>query len=406
MLALAWANLTHHKLRAGLSALAVGLGLALFLVSKGLASGSIGEVAQRMQSVDAQLLVLPAQENTIFTGGAPFPGVFERLLAELADDRGPLAEDVIPVFWQQVRMGGQQQRLFGVRPEQMSLFLGQRRLLDGDLFRDARRLDARLAELRAASGTRNVSDLLTPDEVALGCELIIDDRLRQVGQDGRPYELGDTVQIMGREFRIAGVVEAGVAGRVFAPIETMRHMLNAGEPWSSMFFIKLRPDVDHLVAEQRVAAELGSQVQVRQTSDYGRQLRADFAQLDMYMTASSGLALVVCFLFILLTMYTFVLERTREIGILKALGVTRSGLVLLSVAEALLISGAGVVIGVALAGVAKGFFALRMPLLTLEISPERIGVAVLIGLIGGTCSALYPGWRAARLQPAVALSHE
>jgi len=124
------------------------------------------------------------------------------------------------------------------------------------------------------------------------------------------------------------------------------------------------------------------------------------------MTASSGLALVVCFLFILLTMYTFVLERTREIGILKALGVTRTGLVLLSVAEALLISGAGVVIGVALAGVAKGFFALRMPLLTLEISPERIGVAVLIGLIGGTCSALYPGWRAARLQPAVALSHE
>jgi len=91
MLGLAWANLTHHKVRTLLSALAVGLGIALLLISKGLAGGSIAEVARRVQSVDAELVVLPAQENLIFTNGAPFRAVHERHLARQSDGAG-LAE--------------------------------------------------------------------------------------------------------------------------------------------------------------------------------------------------------------------------------------------------------------------------------------------------------------------------
>ena len=110
MIALAWANLTHHKLRSLLSALAVGIGIMLMLVSKGLASGSLAEVDQRMQTVDAELVVLPAQDNIIFTNGAPFRGIHERFLARQTDEQGPLAAAVIPVFFGQVKMGGQQQR--------------------------------------------------------------------------------------------------------------------------------------------------------------------------------------------------------------------------------------------------------------------------------------------------------
>lgn len=81
MLALAWANLTHHKLRTLLSALAVGIGIMLLLVSSGLAGGSIAEVSQRMQSVDAELVILPDQDNIIFTNGAPFRRIHEEYLA-------------------------------------------------------------------------------------------------------------------------------------------------------------------------------------------------------------------------------------------------------------------------------------------------------------------------------------
>ncbi|HPC21344.1 MAG: ABC transporter permease [Phycisphaerae bacterium] len=412
MLRLAWANLMHRKLRTTLSVLAVGIGIALLLVSKGLANGSIAEVNQRMQSVDAQLVVLPAQENILFTNGAPFPGVFERLLARQADEHGPLATAVIPVFFAQVRMGGQQQRVFGVDPRQMSLFLGSRRVLEGRAFDQAFSMAEKTAELRRPTTQIVEAESLPPEILEAGLELIIDDRLRRVGEfdaasgTNRPYRIGDEIRIMSRGFRIVGVVETGVAGRVFAPIQTLREILNGGEPWSTMFFVKLRPDLDPVVAADHFQSVLGQQARVELKSEYGKLLHESFAQVNMYMTASSGLALVVCFLFILLTMYTMVLERTREIGILKALGMTRLSLLSLSISEALVVSSSGALIGIGLAYGARYVLNVLRPLLTVELPLSMLAVALGLAVIGGGLSALYPGYRAARLEPAVALTCE
>ena len=400
MLALAWANLAHHKLRTLLSSLAVGIGIMLMLVSQGLAGGSISEVNQRMQTVDAEVVILPAQDNIIFTNGAPFRGIHERHLAKQSDDRGPLADAVIPVFFGQVSMGGQQQRLFGVDPAQMNVFLGNRRVIAGKLFDRA----YGFADGVRAGG-RPPADMADPAYrayVADGLELVIDERLQRVGG----YHVGDEIQIMGQVFRIVGIVEAGVAGRVFAPLQTLREIVVAGESNASMYFIKLRAGLSAADAADRFQAALGPDARVELKSDYGRLLRQSFASVNLYMTASSGVALAACFLFILLTMYTMVIERTREIGILKSLGVTRFGLIRLSVAEALFISLGGVVIGIGLAFGVRGLISLLAPLLTVELAAGRLATAVLIGVVGGSLSALYPGYRAARLDPAVALSTE
>ncbi len=400
MLALAWANLLHRKLRTLLSALAVGIGIMLMLVSRGLASGSIAEVNERMQSVDAELVVLPAQDNIIFTNGAPFRGIHERHLRDLADADGPLADLVIPAFFGQVKMGGQQQRLFGVDPRQMAAFLGERRVVRGELFARAHAFAKRVA--RGERPPEDMDNLAYQAYLADGLELVIDDRLRRVGG----YQVGDEITIMGQTFRIAGVIEAGVAGRVFAPLQTLREIVVAGEQTASMYFIRLRDGLEPATAAERFATSLGSGARVELKSDYGRLLRESFASVNLYMNASSGVALVVCFLFILLTMYTMVVERTREIGILKALGVTRGGLVQLSVLEALLISVIGVVIGIALAFGARALIGVLVPLLTVALPVEQLLLAIAVGVIGGVCSALYPGYRAARLDPALALSHE
>lgn len=412
MLTLAWANLMHRKLRTALSVLAVGIGIALLLVSKGLANGSIAEVNQRMQTVDAQLVVLPAQENILFTNGAPFPGIFERLIARQCDERGPLASAVIPVFFAQVRMGGQQQRLFGIDPRQMNLFLGSRRVLEGRPFDQAFSMAEKTAELRRPTTQVVEAEPLPAQVLTAGSELVIDDRLRRVGEfdpvtgGNRPYRIGDEIRVMGRGFRIVGIVETGVAGRVFAPIQTLREILNGGEPWSTMFFLKLRPDVDPVAAADHFQAVLGEQARVELKTEYGKLLHESFAQVNTYMTASSSLALVVCFLFILLTMYTMVLERTREIGILKALGMTRLGLLSMSISEALVVSSAGVLTGIGLAYAARYILSVLRPLLTVELPLGMLVLAAVLAVIGGGLSALYPGYRAARLEPAVALSCE
>ena len=400
MIALAWANLTHHKLRSLLSALAVGIGIMLMLVSKGLASGSLAEVDQRMQTVDAELVVLPAQDNIIFTNGAPFRGIHERFLARQTDEQGPLAAAVIPVFFGQVKMGGQQQRLFGVDPAQMQTFLGQRRIVAGKLFE---RSYAFADRVRA--GQTPPGDSATPaysGYLADGLELVIDERLQRVGG----YQLGDTVQIMGQVFRIVGVVEAGVAGRVFAPLQTLREIVVAGEQNASMYFVRLRSGLDVNRAADRFQAGLGADARVDLKSDYGKLLRESFASVNLYLTASSSVALAACFLFILLTMYTLVIERTREIGVLKSLGVTRLGLVRLSVVEALFISVGGVAIGVVLAFAGRGVLAIWRPLLTVDLTTPQLLTALSIGVVGGALSALYPGYRAAKLDPAVALTNE
>lgn len=400
MLSLAWANLTHHKLRSLLSALAVGIGIMLMLVSGGLAGGSIAEVDQRIQTVDAELVILPEQDNIIFTNGAPFRGIHERHLQAQADETGPLAAAVIPVFFGQVKMGGQQQRLFGVDPDQMKLFLGHRRVLAGKLFDRAHAFAARVAQ--GATPPADMADPAYADYLRDGLELVIDERLQRVGG----YQVGDTIPIMGQPFRIIGIVEAGVAGRVFAPLQMLREIVVAGQQHASMYFLKLRPGLDPPRAAERLQASLGPQARVELKGDYGRLLREAFASVNLYMNASSGVALAACFLFILLTMYTLVIERTREIGILKSLGVTRRGLIALSVNEALLISVAGVAIGIGLAFGIRGLIGILAPLLTVELAAGRLLLALAIGIVGGTLSALYPGYRAAALDPAVALRNE
>jgi putative ABC transport system permease protein len=285
-------------------------------------------------------------------------------------------------------------------------------VLEGRAFDQAFSMADKISDLRRPTTQVVEAEPLPAKILAAGSELVIDDRLRRVGEfdpatgGNRPYQIGDEIRVMGRAFRIVGIVEAGVAGRVFAPIQTLREILNGGEPWSTMFFLKLRPDVDPVAAADRFQTVLGQQARVELKSEYGKLLHESFAQINTYMTASSGLALVVCFLFILLTMYTMVLERTREIGILKALGMTRLGLLSMSISEALVVSSAGVLTGIGLAYAARYVLSILRPLLTVDLPWGMLVAAAALAVVGGGLSALYPGYRAARLEPAVALSCE
>jgi len=116
-------------------------------------------------------------------------------------------------------------------------------------------------------------------------------------------------------------------------------------------------------------------------------------------------AAAISMLVILLAMYTTVTERTRQIGVLKSLGMSSAGVAWVIEQEALAVSVLGVLLGVVLTLGAR-FVVMRTTSLTVDIEPRWLLVALLIGLLGGTVGALYPALRAARQDPVDALSYE
>ncbi len=399
MFGLPLANIMHSKLRSAICACAVGVGIAMLIVQLSLTHGMLREVADRMQSVDAELIVLPKHANVIFQGGAIFSDRFVGPIESAELDGQRLVKQAIPVFLETIKLGGQQQRVFGVDPEDLAGFLGPRKLLEGRLFEGAMDFKRQLVALRGGR-RRYDPEQVTEAMLAPACELVIDSRLARAGG----YRIGDETTIFDREFKIVGIVEAGAAGRVFAPIQPLRHILNGGVPWSSMFFVKL---TDPALAEP--AAEVleeitGAKVELK--SRYGQMLKESFTQVYLYINAASATALVVCFLFIMMTMYTLVLERTREIGILKSLGASRRLLLVNTVVEAVVLCLAGTGVGIVLSFLAKWLIETLLPLNTVSIEWRWLGLAVLVGVVGGALSALYPAFRASRLDPATALSYE
>ena len=127
--------------------------------------------------------------------------------------------------------------------------------------------------------------------------------------------------------------------------------------------------------------------------------------LNVFIKVVVGVAAAISMLVILLAMYTTVTERTRQIGILKALGMSKGAIAWVIEQEAIIVSLLGVSVGVLLTLLAR-FAVMRMTNLIVEIEPRWIAIAFGVGLVGGTIGALYPALRAARQDAVDALSYE
>jgi putative ABC transport system permease protein len=110
-------------------------------------------------------------------------------------------------------------------------------------------------------------------------------------------------------------------------------------------------------------------------------------------------------LVILLAMYTTVTERTRQIGILKSLGMRKRTIAWVIEKEAIVVSLLGVLTGIILTLVLR-FAVMRTTSLVVEIEPRWIIISFVVGLLGGTLGALYPALRAARQDAVEALAYE
>jgi putative ABC transport system permease protein len=168
--------------------------------------------------------------------------------------------------------------------------------------------------------------------------------------------------------------------------------------------VKVRNSNEQAEVAKRIDAQLpGNKIQF--TRDLFTNIEKSIPYLGIFLRVLVGLAAVVSGLVVMLAMYTTITERTREIGILKALGASRRYIVFIIESEALLISLVGLVAGFVLS-FAAGYLIHKTYGLVFEYSWGWAITAAGIGILGGAIGALYPALRASNLDAVSALAYE
>lgn len=358
-------NIAHRPARTAVSILGTAVGVLLIVFTVGLAHGVLHERGKRESNIGAEIMVRGS--GSIGLGGSvPFVMPASRA-AEIAQLPGVRAATPLG------QMLDSSDRGFGSR------------LIDGIEFDEY----AKLTSIAIREGRKPIS----------GDEAIID----PVWQQQRQAVVGSTVQLFERPFTIVGVYEPPGGGRIKIPLATMQDQNGSDGKVSAILVSVLDP------AKQEDVAELIRQRfpddQIIFTRDLPELYASGVPALNVFIKVVVGVAAAISMLVILLAMYTTVTERTRQIGILKALGMSKPAIAWVIEQEAILVSVLGVILGVGLTFAAR-FAVMRMTSLVVEVEPKWVLISLLVGLLGGSIGALYPALRAARQDPVEALSYE
>ncbi|MEJ2556593.1 MAG: ABC transporter permease [Anaerolineae bacterium] len=234
--------------------------------------------------------------------------------------------------------------------------------------------------------------------------------LGQAAADALKKQVGDVISLPGGTFRITGIFETGVAyeeaGGVMALPDAQAAFQKPRQV--SMYQIKLRDPAQAEAVRARIEKRFGDDVSVSQTSTFVENT-ADLQNTKAMLGAVFALAILVGGVVVTNTMVMAVLERTREIGTLRALGWRQSRVLWMILSESLLLSllaaGLGLLVGV---GLTQGLKAIPGygSFLTALYTPQVIAQAVAISLFLGATGGLYPAWHASRLRPVEALRYE
>ncbi|MBC8029520.1 MAG: flippase-like domain-containing protein [Pyrinomonadaceae bacterium] len=358
-------NIAHRPARTAVSILGTAVGVLLIIFTVGLAHGVLHERGKREANIGAEIMIRSA--GTLGFGGAsPFLLPVSRA-AEIETIQGVRAATSIGQTLDRSDSG------FGTR------------LLDGIEFQDY----SQLTGLKIREG----GPLTGGDQAIMDPEW----------QRNRNARVGDTVQLFERPFKLVGVYEPPGGGRLKIPLATMQEQMGGEGNCSAVLIACADPG-----QQEEVAARIRERYpddQIIFTRDLPELYAQGVPALNVFIRVVVGVAASISMLVILLAMYTTVTERTRQIGILKALGMSKSGIAWVIEQEAILVSVLGVAVGVGLTFVAR-FVIMRMTSLTIEIEPQWIGISFLVGIVGGSIGALYPALRAARQDAVDALSYE
>ena len=357
-----WGNLASRPLRCFLSILAIAIQVVLVLLVVGMTSGVIAEWGKRVEGVGADILVQPPNASIFFAFSS---AVMQESLAEQIE-KLPGVDEVAPTL-----ILSDPKTLMIIYAIDYQRFNA---LSQGFIFRAGRAFGA-------------------PDEA------MADDIVAQT----RHLKVGDTVTLMNHPFRICGIVAHGKGARFFVPLRTGQDLLGA-EKRVSMFFVRSKGDTEGTRAE---ILQLNPQNRVRSMLEYVTLMSSsNLPEMKPFIRTMVGLGIVVSFLVVLMNMHTMVMERTREIGILKALGFTRLEVVKMLLGETAVLAVVGSLVGIGITFLTQAILKETNPSLPILLTPGWVAGSIGLALLGAALGATVPAVRASSFDPVEALSYE
>jgi putative ABC transport system permease protein len=351
-------------MRSLLSILLIGVPVTLILCLVGISEGFIGDTKRRQEGVGADLLIRPKNSSYLTLSGAPMP---DQLVAFVAKQpHVKLATGVVNQAVEGVTLGAA-----GVNLDDFNTMSGGLHYLAGGPF----------------TGPRDV---------------IVDDFI--AGQ--KRLRPGSTLKFLNTNWRVSGIMESGKLSHIIVPLESLQELTGNAHKLSQIY-----AKLDDPRLTDQVVASLKQQMEdypIFSTKEFMSLLTVDNVPgLRPFIGVIIGIGVVIGFAVVCLSMYMAVLQRTREIGILKSMGGSRAFILQTIVAEALLLGIGGTIVGILMSYGAYWLIRTLVPAsLPMVIVYRWWAIAGAITILGATLGALYPGLTAAAHDPIEALAYE
>ena len=361
------ANLVQRPMRSLISVSAVALEVILILLIVSFFYGQLNGSKASQMGVGADVMVQPPGSSALVgVTGAPMP-------VKVGDKLRQLPHIVVaaPVIWE-LTTKPTLEIIYGIDLESYNSITPAFRFLSG-------------------GGFQGPYDVIVDDYFA----------------GTKRAKVGDSIDILDNHFRISGIVEHGKGARKFVPLSTMQDLIGA-PGHASVFYIKLDDpaNVDAVVNEIKDVPGMENYA-VRSMQEYLSMMTPEnLPGFETSIRIVVAIAMIIGFLVIFQSMYTAVMERTREIGILKSLGASKLYIVNVVLRESALLAIVGIVVGTLVSLLTRHIILFEKPTLRLFWSNEWVVRATLLALLGALLGALYPAFKAARKDPIEALAYE
>lgn len=360
------ANLAHRPIRSLISVIAIALEVTLILLIVGLALGLLNDSRQRQAGIGADVVIMPPGSSFIVgVTGAPMSIKVGNILQKL-----PHVTTVAPVVTQ-VSTAGTIELIAGIDLDSYEKLSGPFQYVAGGPFK--------------------------ADD-----DCLVDDLFARA----KHVKVNDKIEILNNSFRVAGIVEPGKGARKFLPLRVMQDLVGAQDK-ASIFYLKLDDprNADAVVNEIKQVPGMERYVATSMAYYLSMMTTSRYPGVSQFIDFVIAISVIIGFLVIFQSMYTAVMERTREIGILKSMGASKVYIVNVILRETILLALGGIIVGVLFSLVARTGIDHRSTL-RVVVTGRWILNATLIAIVGAVVGALYPAIKAAQKDPIDALAYE